>query len=214
MNKGIFITATDTGVGKTYVACGIARALTTLGISCGVLKPISCGGREDARELMAAAGIKEKLDTVNPVHLKYPLAPLLSARRENKTILMGSVWDSYRKFSRKYDFTIVEGAGGVMVPILNDYFVRDMIRDFRLPVVVVARPDLGTINHTLLTVGALQSAGITVLGIAVSCTRNLTSDEKRTPKLIHEFCRLPVAEIPPGGTFTRKDCSWILGKKR
>ena len=68
MNKGIFITATDTGVGKTYVACALARAMVAGGISCGVLKPIASGGREDARELIAAAGVIETLDTVNPIH--------------------------------------------------------------------------------------------------------------------------------------------------
>jgi len=213
MNKGIFITATDTGVGKTYVACALARALRAADVSCGVLKPISSGGRDDARELIAASATRDTLNMVNPIYLKYPLAPLMSSRREKKNISLEPVWKSYQRCCRTYDFTIVEGAGGVMVPIRKDYFVRDMIAHVHLPVLIVARPDLGTINHTLLSVAALEAASINVLGIVVSYIRKPTRDEEETADVIGQLSRLPVARVAPGGTLSRKDCAWIIGKR-
>ena len=92
--------------------------------------------------------------------------------------------------------------------------MRDLIRDCRMPAVVVARPDLGTINHTLLSVAALQTEGITVLGIVVSHSRKVTRDEKKTIPVLRALSRLPVAEITPGGNLSKKDCIWMVGKNR
>lgn len=213
MHKGIFITATDTGVGKTYVACALARALRARGVSCGVFKPVSSGGREDADALIAAAGVSDTLDTVNPVALAWPLAPLVSARRERKTISLASVRAAFRVISRRHAYTVVEGAGGAMVPLRRGYYVADMIRETGFPALIVARPDLGTINHTLLTIGALRAARIPVAGVIISCTRALTRDEKETPAVIRGLGGLPVGVLPPGGALARKDLAWILGKK-
>lgn len=213
MYKGIFITATDTGVGKTYVACALARAVVARGVSCGVFKPVSSGGREDAEALIAAAGVSDPIDTVNPVALQWPVAPLVSARRERKAISLASVRAALGMITRRYAYTVVEGAGGVMVPLRRGYYVADMIRAMGLPALIVARPDLGTINHTLLTISALRAARIPVSGVIISCTRALGRDEKETPALLRELSRLPVGVIPPGGTLARKDLAWILEKK-
>lgn len=213
MHKGIFITATDTGVGKTYAACALARAVAARGISCGVFKPVSSGGREDAEALIAAAGVSDDLDAVNPVALARPLAPLVAARREGKTIAPSSLRAAFRAISRRYDYTIVEGAGGVLVPLRRNYYVADMIRETGLPALVVARPGLGTINHTLLTIGALRTGRVPVAGVIISCPRALARGEKDTPAVIRELSGLPVGVLPPGGVFSGKDIAWMLGKK-
>lgn len=213
MHNGMFITATDTGVGKTYVACALARALVARGVSCGVFKPISSGGREDAEALIAAAGVSDSLDTVNPVALARPLAPLVAARRDRTTVSLHAIRAAYRAITSRYAYTIVEGAGGIMVPIRRGYCVADMIRETGLPALIVARPNLGTINHTLLTISALRAARMPVAGVIISCTRALASDEKETPAVIRELGRLPVGVLLPGGALTRKDLAWILAKK-
>ncbi len=166
-----FVTGTDTGVGKTVVAAGLAAALRRRGIDVGVMKPIATGGvrrggklvSEDAEILVEAAGVRDSLDLVNPVCLEAPLAPLLAGKVDLRRI-----WRAYRTLSKKHEALVVEGIGGLLVPIRDRHFVADMIRRMALPVVLVTRSTLGTINHTLLTVEAARRRGIRILGIVVN----------------------------------------------
>ena len=211
MNKGIFVTGTDTGAGKTYVACEIARALIARRVNVGVFKPIASGDRGDARKLLSAAGTGEQLEKVNPIFLKYPLAPLVSARLSRKNIEIPRIKSAYRELEKAHDFMIIEGVGGIYVPLKKNYFVFDLIKEFRLPVIVVAKPYLGSINHTLLTVEKLRSEKIKVAGIVMNCLSNITLAEKTNPKILRELTKLPVAVVACRGSVNLDKNKWITG---
>jgi dethiobiotin synthetase len=176
MKKGIFITGTDTCVGKTYVAAGIAKALRSAGIDVGVMKPAETGCRvrsgkllpTDAEKLVQAAAIRDPLSLVNPYRFRAPVAPSVAAEMVQKTIDPERILRAFRTLSQRHRFMIVEGAGGIMVPLVKGYLVLDLAEAMRLPVVIVARPGLGTINHTLLTIEALRARGITIAGVVIN----------------------------------------------
>ena len=175
-NKGIFITGTDTGVGKTYVACGIAKALKERGVDVGVMKPAETGCRRrlgrlfpsDAARLMKSACTRDSLDHVNPYRFSKPLSPYAAAGLEGKSIDPDGIRKAFCVLSRRHDFMIVEGAGGIMVPLSQNYLYLDLAADLGLPVVIVARPCLGTINHTLLTVSAIRKRRLKIAGVVIN----------------------------------------------
>ena len=214
MYKGVFITGTDTGVGKTYITCSLLRALKKHGISAGAMKPIATGDRDDARKIIETAGIREPLSRVNPVFLKYPLAPFMSARLSGRKIDLAPVWEQYKYFRKNYEFTVVEGVGGILVPIKKDYSVVDMAKHFSLPVVIVARPYLGTINHTLLTVDKLRREKLPVAGIILSCRQSSTLAEKTNPELLRELTGLPVLEVPAKQDINLEQNLWLIGARQ
>jgi len=175
---GLFITGTDTNVGKTYVGALIARKLKTAGHGVGVYKPVASGCRregdrlisDDALLLWRAAGEPGEFDRVCPQCFEAPLAPHLAARAEGKEIdrkLLREGLNYWRAFS---DIVLVEGAGGLLSPLGDDDYVADLASDFGFPLVVVARNALGTINHTLLTLHAAQTLhnGLKVAGIILN----------------------------------------------
>jgi dethiobiotin synthetase len=174
--RGIFITGTDTGVGKTYVGAGLAAALREKGIDVGVMKPAEtgCGLRQgvlvprDALKLIKAGGVDDPLDLVNPYRFRAPLAPSIAAAREGKKIDIRRIVSAFRTLARKHSCMLVEGAGGIMVPLTTGHHYLDLAGILNLPVLVVARPGLGTINHTLLTVKALHSRRLRIAGIVIN----------------------------------------------
>src|SRR5208283_5602761 len=125
MTKGIFITGTDTGVGKTVIAAGIIRALGKKGVKAGAMKPVETGCINEGGTLVARdgmflrkiAGMGEPAEIVAPVRFSYPLAPMVAAELEGKTVDLDAVMHAYSLLIEKYDFVVVEGAGGVMVPV-------------------------------------------------------------------------------------------------
>ncbi len=198
---GIFITGTDTGVGKTLVSAGLAFVLRERGIKVGVMKPVAtgCYGIDDRLVSSDAAFLMEAAENehpalTSPVRLRNPLAPKVAATLEKKEIKLEQIRDAYQEIQKHYDFIIVEGIGGLMVPITQNYFVANMIRDFQLPVVIVSKPTLGTINHTLLTVDAAVVRGFDVRGIIFNRipTVNFSLAEITNPKAIHELTNLPI----------------------
>ena len=207
--KGIFVTGTGTGVGKTYAACALAKALRGKGKSIGVMKPISTGDRNDARKLIFASQTSEEISTVNPVFLKAPLAPFVSAGMARKNIDLSSVSNEFNKLKKKYDFLIVEGIGGLMVPIKRNYFVIDLIKKLSLPVVVVANPKLGAINHVLLTIDKLKQKNIPVLGVIFSYKGKPSLAEKTNPEIIARLTGLPVTKLLKNKGLNLKNIPWI-----
>ncbi len=205
MGQGIFITGTDTGVGKTYVASGIASALSRSGVDVGVMKPAEtgCSRRKgqlvprDALALMKASGASDPLDLVNPYRFRPPLAPSQAATLAGKRIDTRVILSAYRELSRRHDVMIVEGAGGIMVPLRNDFTYLDLVRALRLPVLIVARPGLGTINHTLLTISALQQSSVPIAGVVVNCARHsrMGLAEKTNPSVIEKMSGVPVLDF-------------------
>ena len=176
MAKGYFITGTDTGVGKTLVAGGIAALFKNKGTNVGVMKPIATGCKrvdnnlvsDDAVFLKSIAEVEDEYALINPVNFEQPLAPSIAARLSNTKIDIEKVRTSYDILCERHDYMIVEGIGGLLVPIDEYYFVVDMAEEMELPVIVVCSPTLGTINHTLLTVSYARQHGLDVKGIIIN----------------------------------------------
>jgi len=199
--KGIFVTGTDTGVGKTLIAAGIASVLRKQGSDVGVMKPLESGceivnGKKvpmDALFLKDAAGVDDSLTLINTYALKEPLAPSVAAEIEGIDIDIDRILDDFEQLSKRHEFLIVEGAGGLLVPIKKGFLFSDLIKRMELPVLVVARGNLGTINHTLLTVNHAKALGIDVKGVVIN---NLTPEkgvaEETNPGVMKELLDIPL----------------------
>lgn len=169
-SRGVFITATDTGAGKTAVTAGIAAVLRGRGVDVGVFKPVSSGGAADAQFLTKAAGVTDALDLVNPVRLAAPLSPNVAAELEGRQVLLEPIVDAYNSLSRLHDTVLVEGVGGLLVPIRDDFLVADLADRLDLPLLLVARAALGTINHTMLTLEAAKTRNLKTRGVIYNTT--------------------------------------------
>lgn len=197
--RGVFVTATDTGVGKTVVAGMLVRQLRAQGYSVGVMKPVASGGRSDARYLKRVAGVDDPLPLINPICLSKPLAPLVAAQREKRKINLVRIWSAYRELRSKYDFIVVEGIGGLLVPVTSRMRIVDIARRFALPVIIVARPGLGTINHTLLTIDYLRKIGLPIAGVVLNYARPYRRGlaERTNPAVIEKLGRVKILGIVP-----------------
>jgi dethiobiotin synthetase len=176
MGGGVLITGTDTGVGKTFVACGLAALLRDFGYRVGVMKPAETGCAErdgelfpdDAVRLKEASGCDVPLEKICPYQLREPLAPSIAAERAGVTIDIDRLMDVYHEISSGHDITLVEGAGGLMVPLLPSYTYADLAKVLKLPLIVVAANRLGAINHLLLTLEHASCKGLPVLGYVLN----------------------------------------------
>jgi len=183
-------------VGKTTVAAGLAAALARRNVDVGVMKPISSGPLTDTRRLRRAAGVKDSLDLITPVQIDKPLAPTMAAK---KPIELAPIWRAYKKLASQHDILIVEGIGGLLVPIRKHFNVADLVARLGLPLVIVARPSLGTLNHTALTVEVARRRGLRVAGIIVNHHRKFPPGEavRRNPAALEELCGTPVLGVVP-----------------
>jgi dethiobiotin synthetase len=168
-----FITGTDTGVGKTFVTCALARRARTLGKKVFAYKPIETGCDDgaigpDQHLLSEASGAWQTGRLQGIYRLRLPLAPLVAARAENLTIDLGEIGAAYAEGTKQADVSLVEGAGGWRVPITPSEDMSGLARALDVPVIVVARAGLGTINHSLLTIEAIQRDGHTVAAVVLS----------------------------------------------
>lgn len=174
--QAIFITGTDTGVGKTVVAAGIAAAMRYRGANVGVMKPVHTGCRiikgkmipEDSILLARAASSDDPAGLVTPYMFREPAAPYAAAKAHNMIIDVGKITDCFNEICRRHDYVIVEGIGGVLVPLTRDFYVADLIKRLDIPVILVARPDLGSINHTMLSIHCLKTKKTDLSGIIIS----------------------------------------------
>ena len=153
-----FITGTDTGVGKTVLTVLLARYLRERGVNAAALKPVCSGGRDDARLLRAASGKALALDEINPWYFRTPVAPLLAARRERKPVKRSQVVAHIRAMQKRFDALLVEGAGGLLSPLGEDFNSRDLIRSLTAAPIVVCPNRLGAVNQVLVTLEALPAA--------------------------------------------------------
>jgi dethiobiotin synthetase len=205
MARGIFVTGTDTGVGKTIVAATLARLLQMNGVRVGVMKPVTSGCREengrlvsdDALLLAQAAGLVVS-DDVAPYCLREALAPAEAARIDGVRIEFTMLKGVFDRLASEYDYVIVEGAGGLMVPLSGGLLVADLVRELGLSLLVVARPGLGTINHTVLTCFAAQQMGLKVAGVIINgMPQQPGLAEKSAPHQIGALCGAAVLGIWP-----------------
>lgn len=192
--NGIFVTGTDTGVGKTVVAAGIAGAMRRDGIDVGIMKPIATGipqksgfKSSDAELLAKIAGSTDPESEINPVFLPLEASPLAASRALNMDIKLDEVFSAFKRLTGKHEFVVVEGIGGVMVPIKQNYFVIDMIKEMNIQVLIVSRAALGTLNHTLLTTRVCREYDLNVAGIVVNGVRDNSVVEKTVGQMIHEL---------------------------
>ena len=200
--KGVFVTGTDTGVGKTWIAAGLTAVLRRWGLSAAYFKPVQSGCPEengrliptDARFARDLAGLAEPLELLAPITLRLPLAPGVAAAREGATVDLDRIARAWAELGSRYNLLVVEGAGGLYVPVRDaDFLVLDMARWLRLPVIVVARAGLGTINHTALTVKAAQHAGVPVAGVVINRYPEKPSlAEETNPEVIAALTGTPI----------------------
>jgi len=178
MMAGLFITATDTEVGKTVITGMIAAGLKARGLNVGVMKPVASGGvvqadghllAEDAAFLMAAADIGEaEQPLVNPVCLTPALAPAVAAAISGVTIDVNVFGQAYRQLLRLHDVVLVEGVGGLAAPIWEDYLAVDLWAELSLPAIMVVRPNLGTINHSVLSAAYARQRQLPLTGLIIN----------------------------------------------
>ena len=171
--RGVMVTGTDTEVGKTVVAAGLARFLRGQGLDVGVMKPVASGAVESAAggrassdvvALVEAAGCSDPAEWVNPYCFTAPVAPALAAELEGVSVDMERIVDCYERLRSRHDLTVVEGAGGALTPVSGTLSVADLAQRLRIPALIVSRAGLGTINHTVMTVECLRSRGVECLG--------------------------------------------------
>ncbi len=222
---GLFITGTDTGVGKTLVTCALARGLRGAGIDVGVMKPVETGvgraGPEDAQALARAAGVDDDPDLVCPLRFALPAAPEAAAIDEmggpagqetNRNAAsfgfpIDRITDTYEKLAARHEFMLVEGAGGLLVPFDSKKTMADLADRLDLHVLVVARASLGTINHTRLTLEACSTRCLDVLGVVVShATGPLSDADQRNLSVLKAWLGEDlIGEVPPIGAAAEAD---------
>jgi dethiobiotin synthetase len=200
--RGLLVTATDTGVGKTEVACALLEDARARGLDAVGMKPaqsgVGPGEPSDAERLLAASGGCEPLEAVCPYSFGPPLAPAVAARVEGRAISFGRVVDAARALAARHAAVLVEGAGGLFAPLTDRETYADLALALGLPALVVARAGLGTVNHTALTVEALRRRELAVAGIVLN--RTAPDDDPSVPYNAGEIARLtgiaPAALLP------------------
>ncbi len=155
MKPIFFITGTDTGVGKTVLTALLAQMLCKRGLKVAALKPVCSGGRDDAMLLCAALDGSLTLDEINPWYFRAAIAPALAAKLEMKSVKLAAVLAHIRAMLKHFDVTLVEGAGGLLSPLGENFDSRDLIVSLRATPIIVAQNKLGAANHVLLTLEAL-----------------------------------------------------------
>ena len=202
MPKTIFITGTDTGVGKTVITACIAAALLRKGKKVAVYKPVQCGnllkGKIESPDLAAVkklSGISEDC-LFNDYSFKFASSPHLAAELENKKVDVDLIKKHHKEISKKFDCVLIEGAGGLIVPLTREYAVLDLISELSVPALVVARAGLGTINHTSMTIKCLKSQNIEITGIVMNYFKGgkIEDDNK---KIISQMNKVPVIGAVP-----------------
>lgn len=220
---GIFITGTDTGVGKTIVTAVLARLMRDKGLKVGVMKPVTSGcavvnGKlvsEDGELLKWAAGVWAPPDDSCPYLLREPLAPSVAAAIDGVNISFDTISQSFLRLAANNDIVLVEGAGGLMVPLSEQRLVSDLISHLDLPAIIVARPNLGTVNHTLMTCSCAKQMGIEVKGVIIcNYPENPGPAEVYAARMIEEFSGTPVLGVFPhiSDGNPKKQVEGILGQ--
>lgn len=207
MMKPIFVTGTDTGVGKTTIsACLSAFLSVKKKLNVGVMKPFESGLSKrnkdelpwDAICLKEASGSSDDLNSISPYTFEAPLAPEVAASLENVKIDLNMVDRIYKRILNEHDVVVIEGAGGVLVPIKRKFFYGDLIKRWGCPTLIVSRLGLGTINHTLLTVGYLKTRGIKVIGVILNNNDGTGDLAARTnPDILSNYLDCPILGIFP-----------------
>jgi len=173
--KPLFITATDTDIGKTYVCAGLAHSLKKLDIDVGIMKPFACGVKQktgfssnDLTILSNAAMVNDAEELLNPFFFPIPASPYTAAKNFGVKIDIDYLMKCFRKLDKIHDVMLVEGIGGIMTPILKDYAIIDLIKDLEANTIIVTSSKIGTINHTIMTCNMCKNMKIPVKGLIIN----------------------------------------------
>lgn len=199
--SSVFITGTGTGVGKTLVGGALSAYLRIFkGLSVGVMKPIETGedSPSDGLILKKLSGTEDPLSEIVPYKFKKPVSPEVASFEEGRPIDVERLTSIFENLRKRHDCLIVEGAGGLLVPIKEGFFFSDLVRLWKMPVVVVSENKLGTINHTLLTCHFLDSQGIEVLGVILNEKENKPDQSASTnPHILKKYLKVPLLGVFP-----------------
>ena len=203
--RGLFVTGTDTQVGKTTVTAALGLALQRLGLDIGVMKPVETGTalqetglHNDGTLLRHLFTPQERKELITPYQYEKALAPLEAARHAQSAIRFEVIAEAYRTLSTRHEYMLVEGVGGILAPLALQLDVRDLIKLLQLPCLLVSRTELGTVNHTRLTLEALHDYGIPIRAIVLNETRSPQNSpdqllqRESSIKLIRQFCPVPI----------------------
>ena len=173
--KSLFITGTDTDVGKTYVAAGLAVTLRKMGIDVGIMKPFAAGTPQkkgykskDVEILSRAAQVSDPEELMNPQFFEMAASPYTASKNLKVKVRVNSVLSNFKRLAKLHSMLLVEGMGGIMTPILKNYFVTDLIKEMKLPAIIVTRKRIGTVNHTIMTCKMCEKYKITIKGIIIN----------------------------------------------
>ena len=175
MLKSFFVTGTDTDVGKTYITAGLAVTFRKMGLDVGVMKPFAAGTAqkkgfksEDIKILSKSAQVNDPENLINPQFFKIPASPYTAWKKLKIKPKVSTILSSFKKLSKLHETILVEGMGGVMTPILKDYYITNLIKEMNIPALIVTRSKIGTVNHTIMTVKMCEKYKIPVKGIIIN----------------------------------------------
>ena len=219
--KPLFVTATDTDIGKTYVCAGLAYALKKSGIDVGIMKPFACGVKQkigfssnDLTILTNAAMVDDAEDIINPFFFPIPASPYTAAKNLGVKIDVEHVMECFRKLDEIHDIMLVEGIGGIMTPILKDYAIIDLIKDLMANTIIVTSSKIGTVNHTVLTCNMCKNMNIPIKGLIIN---NFDSTGYPIPELERDLSALtdlPVlCSLPHVKKFNLSNYSALIQEK-
>ena len=196
MAQTYFITGTDTGVGKTVLTALLTRFLRERGVNAAALKPVCSGVRDDARKIFAAMDGALALDEINPWHFRAPIAPLLAARRENRRVSLAEILAHARAMQKRFDVLLIEGAGGLLSPLGENFNSRDLIRALRAVPIIIAQNKLGVVNHVRLTLEALPENLRAQARVVLMSPLKPDAPVRSNSKLLAEFTDAKIFSVP------------------
>jgi len=218
--KSLFITGTDTDVGKTYITAGLGVVIRKMGIDVGVMKPFAAGTAQkkgykskDIVIISKAAQACDPENLVNPQFFPIPASPYTAWKNLKTKPKISTILSSFKKLSKLHDILLVEGMGGIMTPILKNYYISNLIKEMKIPAVIVTRSKIGTVNHTIMTVKMCDKYKIPIKGIIIN---DFDSDGYKINELTRDFKSLtnvPVlGSIPFINNFTNASLYRIFKK--
>ena len=219
--KSLFVTGTDTDIGKTCISAGIALALKNSGVNVGVMKPFMCGTKQktdflfdDVTMLTNAASVIDPRELINPFFSPISASPYTAAKNSGTKINIKHVLDSYEKLSEIHDVMLIEGIGGIMTPILRDFSVIDLIKNLHTNTLIITSSKIGTVNHTVMTCKLCKNLGIPVKGLIIN---NFQSEGYPIPQLerdLNDLTDLPIlCSLPHVNNFNLDDFSQMISDR-
>jgi dethiobiotin synthetase len=202
--KSLFITGTDTDVGKTYVTAGLTVTLRKMGIDVGIMKPFAAGTpqkkgfkSEDVEILSNAAQVSDPEKLMNPQFFKMAASPYTASKNLKVKVKIDTVLSNFKKLSKLHSMLLVEGMGGIMTPILKNYFVTNLIKEMKLPTVIVTRSKIGTVNHTIMTCKMCEKYKIPIKGIIINNFDSGGYQVKTLTRDLESLTGVPILGIIP-----------------